>query len=115
MNNTEFDSQPMATLEASDPEAALEAEVAKIIQQLDGENYEWLLIAQQHDFPCEVMRFDCREDLVREMANALTCHYHTMAIFHQGKRLASEAFTALENEGLELLGPISRARAEGKF
>ena len=115
MKKKKLNSKWDTRLEASEAEAEIEAQIADILQKLDGKVYEWLLLTVQHDGPCEGAPHDEREDLVRDLAKALTCHCNPEAIFHQGKRLTAEEVAALETEALDLLGPISRAKAEGKF
>jgi hypothetical protein len=115
MKKTKPNSILDAHIEASDAEADLEVQVADILKQLGGNVYEWLLITGWHDFPCEGAAHDYREDTVRDLADALTCHCGTVAIFHQGRRLTTAEVETLEKEALGLLGPISRAKAEGKL
>jgi hypothetical protein len=111
MKNTTHDTLP--TIETTNAE--LEAQIAEIIKQHEGKPLEWLLVTQQHDFPCEGAPHDAREVFIQDLANALTCHCAPIAILHQGKRLTVAEVEVLEKEALELLGPISRAKAEGRL
>ena len=107
--------QQKCRIEASDAETPIETQITEIIKILDGEIFGWLLITQQHIFPCEAALHNTREDFIQDLGNAMTCHFATVAIFHQGRRLASEEVEALEKEALGGLGPISKARAQGKI
>ena len=104
---------PKPTTQTHDSNPLLETLVAELVRQHEGKR--WLLITQQHDFPCEAAPHDAREDVILDLANAMTCHCATVAIFHKGKRLAPGEVEALETEALDVLGPISRAKAEGKL
>ena len=75
-------------IEASDPNAAIEDQIAEIIRKLDGEIFGWLLITQQHSFPCEAAMHNAMQDLIRDLGDAMTCHYSIEAIYHQARRLS---------------------------
>ena len=99
-------------IEASDPNADTEVQITEIIRKLDGEIFGWLLITQQHIFPCEAAIHDTLEDLICDLGDAMTCHYSTVAVYHQARRLEPEEIAALEKAALDGLGSISRARTE---
>lgn len=100
-------------LVASDTDASIEAQVAEILQKHGNASSEWLLLTQQQIFPCEANVHTCRESLVDDMANALTCHCFIVAIYHQSRRLTDDEIAPLRAEALDGLRPISRARADG--
>jgi hypothetical protein len=102
-------------LEASDGMATLDAQVKEILEKLIDKNYEWLLIVRQYDFPCDATIHNTKEDLIYDLGNVLTCSCLIVGIYHQGRRLSKAEIGPLEKEALDGLGPISRARAEGKI
>lgn len=63
----------------------------------------------------EVETYTDREKLLGQMANLLTFGYTMVAILRDGKLLTPEESDELRQEALEGLGPISRAKAEGRF
>jgi len=111
MKNMNIDTKQTLNTEA----LAFEAEVTEFIKGLSGDSDEWTLITQQHDFPFEVASHDTREMLTGDLADALTCHYATVAILHRQRRLTCDEVQALELEAMEILGRISRARAKGRL
>lgn len=63
----------------------------------------------------EVTGFEDRFQLIGEMGDMLACNQAIVAIWAAGSLLAPAAVDALRHEALEGLGPISRAKAEGRF
>jgi len=102
-------------LVASDADADFEIQVAEILGKLGDTRCEWVSITQQQIFPCEANIQNSKESLIGDMANALTCHCLIAAIYHQGRQLSDAEIAPLTKEALEILGPISRARADGLF
>ncbi len=63
----------------------------------------------------EVTGFHDRFNLIGEMGDMLACNRAIIAIWAEGASLTPDAVDALRQEALEGLGPISRAKAEGRF
>ena len=102
-------------IEASDADADIEVQIAEIIKQLDGKYFAWLLITQQHIFPCEAVLHDNRESFICDLGDAMTCHCSVVAVYNQGRRLTPAEIQPLEEEAFNGLGLISKARAQGKI
>lgn len=102
-------------LVATDANAEFEVQVAEVLRKHGDNSSEWLLITQQLIFPCEANVHASRESLIGDMADALTCRYFIVAIYHQGRRLSDDEIAPMRAEALDGLGPISRARADGIF
>ena len=70
---------------------------------------------EEESLEYEVTGFDDQEQLLVELGNLLT-HGHTLvAIWRDGASLPPDAVDELRQDALEGLGPISRAKAEGRF
>jgi hypothetical protein len=102
-------------LMASDPDASREDQIKEILSKLNVQSHEWILIHSQHDGPCEGELFGDREPLVCILANLLTCHCDIEAVYHRGSPISDSEMRSLTQEAMDGLGPMSRARAEGKF
>jgi hypothetical protein len=90
-------------------------QIAEIIRKLDGKIFGWLLVTQQHIFPCEAAIHDTKENLICDLGDAMTCHCCVVAIYHQARRLSTEEIAPLEKAAFDGLGSISKARAQGKI
>jgi hypothetical protein len=102
-------------IEALSAEAKPEDQIAELFETIGNRQYEWLLITCETIFPFEATIHSDQESLIHDLGNALTCGHCVEAIFHQGSRLSEEQQKELELQAIKLLGPISRAMAEGKF
>lgn len=63
----------------------------------------------------EVTGFDGLEKLLGELGDLLTLGHTLVAIWREGASLPPAAVEELRQDALEGLGPISRAKAEGRF
>ncbi len=63
----------------------------------------------------EVFTFPNLDNLLGQMGDLLTFRHTIVAILRSGKILSPEETDGLRQEALEGLGPISRAKAEGRF
>lgn len=63
----------------------------------------------------EVTGFNDRSNLIGEMGSMLAHNQAIIAIWSEGTSLAPDAVDGLRQEVLEGLGPVSRAKAEGRF
>lgn len=70
---------------------------------------------EEESLEYEVTGFDDQEQLLGELGNLLTVGHTLVAILRNGKILSPEETEGLRQEALEGLGPISRAKAEGRF
>jgi hypothetical protein len=102
-------------LVASDASASDQEQLEEILRKLGANNNEWFMITQETIFPAEGRRYGSREDFMVDLGGALTCHHHVLAIFHQGRRIQDHETEGFKREALDDLGPISRARADGRL
>jgi hypothetical protein len=63
----------------------------------------------------DVTGFNDRFNLIGEMGDMLACNRAIITIWAEGASLTSDAVDLLRQEAIEGLGPISRAKAEGRF
>lgn len=59
--------------------------------------------------------YESKDDLEFDMVNALPTGYEVLAVWDGGKELGFPEIETLKREIIEGLGPISRAKAEGRF
>lgn len=102
-------------LVASNAEADVASQVAEIVSKVPGTEYGWLLVTQQYDFPCEGRIHATRDGLIGDLGDALATSCYPVAIYHNGHELTEDEGKVLQSEAIEGLGPISRAKAEGRF
>ena len=100
---------------AADPDATEQEQVHEIMLKLGSQTYEWFMITQQTIFPAEGVRHATRDEFISDLASALTCHYRVLGVYYQGHRLPDVEIEAFKKEAVDGLGPISRARADGRI
>lgn len=70
---------------------------------------------EEESLEYEVTGFDDQEQLLGELGDLLTFGHTLVAIWRDGASLPPAAVDELRQDALEGLGPISRAKAEGRF
>lgn len=63
----------------------------------------------------EVTGFEDRKNFMGSLGDMLACSYSIVAIWANGRDLTPAEVDGLRQEAIEGLGPISRAKAEGRF
>lgn len=66
-------------------------------------------------FEYKVTNFNDRFDLIGQLCDLLACNYAIVAIRASGVLMTPDEVDLIRQEALESLGPISRAKAEGRF
>lgn len=107
--------RPINELVASNADESYAAQVEEIVRKVEATPYEWMLITQQLIFPCEANLHSSRESLIADMAGALACHYNIVAVHEAGRPITEAELKSMQAEALGGLGPISKARAEGRL
>lgn len=70
---------------------------------------------EEESLEYEVTGFDDQEELLGELGDLLTFGHTLVAIWRDGASLPPATVDELRQEALDGLGPISRAKAEGRF
>lgn len=91
----------------------IEAGVAKILADLEGKPYEWLLIILLHDLGFDSQIHSSREELIQDMASAIATGQIPVGLYHQGRELSQEEETTLIAQAKRTLRGSSRFKAEG--
>ena len=75
----------------------------------------FVIVYAREGEPLEINTFKNEKDMIRSLMDSLATQYHVLAILENGKELSFPEIEARKRQAIELLGPISRAKAEGRY
>ena len=107
--------RPVSIPSSSKAAAIFADELAPIIEELKSEFLALNLVTGREDEGVSVQECKTREDLLGNIGDAMATAYDILAVVENGSNWTFEAIEAAKLEAIEGLGPISRAKAEGRF
>ena len=75
----------------------------------------FVLVTARDDEDVRDCEHKTREEVIGDIADAMTTAYDILAVVENGEKWTFDAIESAKLEAVEGLGPISRAKAEGRF